>query len=512
VSVVGLGAVALAQRTLWPAAALGIWAVYVLQQEVSQIVFAAPGFALMAIALLVSTHGDSRQALVRKLQIGAGAFGLGFAIYLLSLARHGQIGQWWEFVSTMGVLSNYAAWPADVVSWFSVPATLDQFLVFLTIILLVGGTLQAVWTRFRDVYLIVPAALGCVSVMVLQKQAVRAGIELQILAIPILGLGILTVQQLRLRHGTYRCVAWSAFSAGLVVSCFTLSLASNRDRVWSTVDLTSRLLPDLRYTLLAAEEWKPARDAYFYPSNGSFSPISRDEFVAGVRQLTGMRANDNIFVLGDSSDLYIVLRRPLPFYPNLYNQSPLFSQHRTMAWVKEHDPKFLFWNPQEREFDLVPNPVRAPLLYSYAVADFVPVGTVSKFDVMRRRLPNEPPAVAYWRDKLGSSLDLGYIPTRSRALSEAEDGGRYEMRYLIVRTLAPEEGKVYSVSLQLAGEPYAVRFNGRKGVTEYAVAIDRLPFAAAGDVLGRPPEVKSSLDAGLSARISTLRFSEERLY
>jgi hypothetical protein len=348
--------------------------------------------------------------------------------------------------------------------------------------------------------------------MLLQKQVIRPGMESQVLTVPILGLALLVAQQLRLRAAPYRYAAGLAFSAALLVSCFTLSLASKRDQVWSYIDLASGLLPDLRYTLFASDEWKSARDAYFYPSTGTFSPISRDELLARATQLTHMGTSDNLFVLGDSSDLYLVLRRPTPFYITIYNQSPLFSQQRTIAWLNEREPKYLFWYPQEKEFDGVPNVIRVPLLYNYAAASFIPIGTISKFEVLRRRLPNEPPAIGYWRDKLGTSVDLGYIPATSRALTEADDRGDHRMRILIVRHTAPEEGKVYSVPLRLAGEPYTVRFNGRKGVTEYAVAIDRLPLAAAGDVVGRPPELESTVDGSMSARIETLRFSHERLY
>ena len=511
-SLVALGAVALNQRAAWPAAALGLWAAYVFREEISQIAYAAPGLGLLAAGSLLRPPGQSRLAVLHKLLTAAGAFGLGVTLFLLSLARHGQIGQWWEFTSSVDVMSNYSGWPADVASWFSAAGTMEQLLVLATIVLLIGGILQAVWTRFRDLYLVVPAALGCLSVMLLQKDVIRPGIEGQILLVPILGLALLTIQQLQLRPARYRPAAWMAFSAALLVSCFTWNVTTNRERVWGYLNVTSGLLPDLRYTLFAARKWAPAREWYFSPSSVTFSPMSGDELAARVLHLTGMGANDNIFVLGDNSDLYMVLRRPAAFYASLYNQSPLAGQRKTIAWLSDHDPKYLFWDPQEKVFDGVPNQVRVPLLYSHAVAHFVPLGTVGKFDVLRRRTPDEPPGLAYWRDKLGASLELGYIPATSPALSEVNDRGSHQMRYLIVRLLAPEEGAVYSVTLRLAGEPYVVHFNGRKGVTEYAIAVDRLPFAEAGDELGRPPVVESLPGGSVSARISTLRFAAERLY
>jgi hypothetical protein len=186
------------------AAVLGLWAAYVFREEISQIAYAAPGLGLLVVASLLWPPGQSRPAVLSRLLTAAGAFGFGLALFLLSLARHGQIGQWWEFVSSVDVISSYSGLPADVVSWFSVPATVYQFLVFVTILLLIGGILQAVWTRCRDVYLMVPAALGCLSVMLLQKQVIRSGIEAQILVAPVLGGGLLIIQQLRLGPAFYR--------------------------------------------------------------------------------------------------------------------------------------------------------------------------------------------------------------------------------------------------------------------------------------------------------------------
>jgi hypothetical protein len=513
VSVILAAAAAANQRGMWAGAALGIWSFYVFQEEVSQVVYAAPGLLLLAATCIWRPpHGQSRRDVMVKLSTAAGAFLLALAVFLLALTRHGQIVEWWTFVSTVGVLSDYSGWPADVSAWFTMPDSLDQFLMFVTILLLVGGLLQLLWTRFNDVYMAVPSALAILSVMLLQKQVIRPGIETQVLGIPILGIALLVAQRIRLRPPSWRYAAWTAFSGCFLVACFTWSLESNRQRLLTYLDVTSGVAPDLHYTLFGAEEWEPARRRYFSPASVTFSGVPAEEFSAQVQELTHMRAEDNIFVLGDSAHLYMVLRRPVAFYVNLYNQSPLFSQQRTLQWLKEHNPKYLFWNPDESTFDAVPNAVRVPLLYSYAVANFVPVGTAGRFEVLRRRLPDEPADIAYWRGKLGGSLDLGYIPAISSALRDVDDQGAHQMQYLVVRVQVPADGAVYSVQLRLAGVPFTVQFKGRSGIHVYTIALDRLPFTAVGDELGAAPMVESHGAEGISAAFRTLRFAAERLY
>jgi hypothetical protein len=506
------GAVALEQPGMGVGVAWGLWMGYVFTQEISQFFYAVPGLGLLVVAALCCSHPkQARPAMLRTVVVAGLAFSVWVLILLGSLALNGQLPQWWQFVSTLDLISNYSAWPADIASWFSLPRTTDEFLVFVTIVTLAGGVLQAAWSRFRSVYLLLPAAIGCLGVMLLQKQIIRSGIAEQLLPVPILGLALLVFQQLQLRPAAYRSAAWTAFSAALIVTCFTLTTPVTRARLSAYLDVTSGLLPDLRDTLKAGREWSAARSVYFSPASMTLSQIRGDELSAEVQQLTGLEKQDAIFVLGDNPDLYLILQRPVAFHPNFYNQSPLAEQQRTLEWLRDHDPKYLFWDPQEKVFDDVPNPVRVPLLYNYAAAHFVPLGTIGKFEVLRRRLGNEPPDAAYWRDKLGTSLDLGYIPAASRALSDVDAHGGQHMRYLTVRLAAPEEGAAYAVALRLAGGPYTVRFKGRKGVAEYAIALDRLPLAAAGDEMGQPPVVESSPE-GASASISTLRFSQERLY
>jgi hypothetical protein len=508
-SVVLLGAVVLTDGRLWIAAAFGVWVAYVFVQEMSQDFYAVPPVVLLITASLLSS--SSPRTILRRLMVAALGFVAVVVPFLIGLARHGQLAQWWQFVSTLDLISNYSATPAAINFWFSFPRSIDQFLVFITILAVAASAFQAASDRFADTRRLVPAALGLLSVMLLQKQILRPGMAPQVLTFPALALALLAVQQADNLAATARCRAWMAFSATLIVTCFTMSLPTTRTQAAQFVDIFSGVGADLRYSLFAGSRWTAARHSYFSPASVTFSGLRGDDVAARVQLLTGLKATESVFVLGNNSDLYMVLQRPVAFHPNLYNQSPLQEQRLSLAWIRDHDPHYLIWEPAERSFDDVPNPVRVPLIYNYATAQFVRLGVVGKFEILRRRRSDEPPDVGYWLEKLGASIELGYIPATSRALSSTAEGGDHRLPYLIVRLPSIEEGATYTAVIRLAGAPYSVRFTGRAGIATYPIALGRLPLAEAGNMLGQPLSVES-LPAGATAEIKELRFSKEPLY
>ena len=508
-SVVLLGAVALTDVRTSVAIAFGLWVGYVFVQEISQLFYAVPGLALLAVVRLLAA--PDRRGAFKRLTVAALVSGASIAMVVARFWRNGQLSGWWEFVSTLDLIGNYSARAADIGLWFSLPRSIDQFLVLVVVLTIAGATLQAVWNRFAEIRLVLPAAIALTSVMMLQKQILRPGIAQQILIVPVLGFALLLVQQIEWRTFATRCQAWMAFSGALIVTCFTMSVPVARAQTALYADIFAGLAEDTRDFVFAGSRWAAAREAYFAPASVTFDGMRGDELARQFTLLTGAAASDSIFVLGDDPDLYMVLRRPVAFHPNFYNQSPVMEQHRTLDWIRDHKPQYLIWDPEKRFFDEVPNPVRVPLLFNFAVSQFVPVGRVGKFEILRQRRPHEGPDVAYWGERLGRSIDLGYLPASSRALNTGTDRVGHGVRYLIVRLPASEEGADYAAVVRLAGEPYTVRFRGRAGVAAYPIALDRLPFADAGRELGVGASIES-LPPGATGEIKELRFSRENLY
>src|SRR5439155_21853658 len=74
-------------------------------------------------------------------------------------------------------------------------------------------------------------------------------------------------------------------------------------------------------------------------------------------------------------------------------------------------------NPSFRDFDGVPNLVRAPIVFDSVIRQFEPIESVGEFEVLRRRQADVPVRVEYWRSKLGSTLDLRALPAHSSLLA-----------------------------------------------------------------------------------------------
>src|SRR5205823_3801505 len=108
-------------------------------------------------------------------------------------------------------------------------------------------------------------------------------------------------------------------------------------------DVWTGLTQDLEYTLAHAPEWRNAGERYFSPDAFDYGGTPGTVFRGEVLNAMGQSGGD-IFVLGDRPDLYILLRKPAPYYITYYNQSPIEAQARTVSWLEEHNPQFVFWD------------------------------------------------------------------------------------------------------------------------------------------------------------------------
>src|SRR5207249_11573111 len=178
---------------------------------------------------------------------------------------------------------------------------------------------------------------------------------------------------------------WLAFSAGFLVSCFTLSAATGRDALRAYVDIATGAPGDIRYLFFEQDRWRSARERFFDADSFELDGMSGRQLVRQILMTVPMQPQDAIFVLGDYPFLYVLLKKPVPFYTNFYNQSPMYAQQKTVSWLAREKPEWLFWDPQYPQFDAVPNLLRVPLLFNYAVANYVPASRLGRFEILRRR-------------------------------------------------------------------------------------------------------------------------------
>ncbi len=186
-------------------------------------------------------------------------------------------------------------------------------------------------------------------------------------------------------------------------------------------------------------------------------------------------------VLGDAAILYVLFGQAPPDHIEMYTMSPRDNQRDVVAALRRTPPRRLIWR-RDFNIDGVPYHVRDPLVFAYAIATYVPEQRGDPWDLLRRRRPDERVPLAYWRERLGTTVDLAGIPGYSHgAEHERCGGGAGCVPYAIVTGRSPGDG--VPVVVRLAGTPYAFALATHNGENRYAVRLDRLwywPYAGAG--------------------------------
>ena len=205
---------------------------------------------------------------------------------------------------------------------------------------------------------------------------------------------------------------------------------------------------------------------------------------AAVHQVTGPRKS--FAVLGEAPGVYFLLKQPFPYHSDLYDVAPIGQQQEMVAAMRADPPDVLLWR-RDAKIDEVPQTVRAPLVMAYAVSNYVPLRQYQKrgpspFDILRRRRAYEAVDLAFWRDRLSSTEDLGFVPVASDALGSprCHSLGRSCTPYAIVTGSARSRGEAVTVAVRGAGGSYRARFRALEGRGSYAIRLDRLwywPFA-----------------------------------
>ena len=313
------------------------------------------------------------------------------------------------------------------------------------------------------------AASGCATVM-LAKHLVRPQGPI-VIVIPLVALLWVVIVQWQ-RRSLRSALAAGVFAGALLGMLQATAAVTPTRFVDRALSRPGRALRDVR---LAADRdmVRAAGDERFAVQR--FAAVPEKAQIADQlgRSLRGS-GDDRFAVLGDAQLLYVLFGQDPPFHISLYDAARISEQRRWIDGVRRQRPRRLVWR-HDFAVDFVPYPVRTPLVFAHAIARYVPQTLGHSADVLRRRRPGEPVALRYWGRRLGFVVDLGGIPSYSRGDEPARcDGGAGCAAYAIVT--APGGVTARRVSLRLTGTPYGIVFSTRKGVSRYAVRLDRLWF------------------------------------
>ena len=313
------------------------------------------------------------------------------------------------------------------------------------------------------------AAAGCAT-LILAKHLVRPQ-GLIVLILPVLALLWVAILQWQTRS------LRAAVATGLFVGAF-LGMLQQTAAVTPTRYLGSALSTPVHAVenlALAFDrgQVRAAGNARFAPER--MAAIPEKTFIADKLAPGLSGPGDSRFaVLGDAQLLYVIFAQRPPGHISLYDAARRSEQERWIAGVRALNPRLLVWR-RDLAIDGIPYPVRDPLVFSYAVANYVPQQQGEPMDVLRRRTPVERVATGYWRKRIGAIVGLGGIPAYSRGDEQDRcSGGTECVPYAIVSGASRTTGKQITVKVQ--GTPYGAVFSTRKGVDRYAIRLDRLWF------------------------------------
>lgn len=494
----------------------GAYAFYVFFLEPNQAVYATPGCLAILMGTLFTTGTRERRfVVVRNLGIALAVAGTLLVLHVGNLARIGALEGTLRFYLSMDAMAVYGAVPAPPSQWFfgSGPETL--LLVFT--LGLAGASAWRVVTRAPRLALgedLVPLAVSLVAILAFQKQMIRPHIANHLIALPVAGLLLLAFGgRCREMRGGLATRMIVSVAAGFLF--FVAVLANGTAaRAWQSYGARAIQVPrDIRAAVVGPTPWSDVERTYFSPEAFTVDGVNGRTLRAMIMERTRLGEGDRVFVLGDDSYLNAVLSQAPTFYFTFYNQSPLDAQKDSAAWIAVHRPKFVLWRKTFSSFDQVPNQVRVPLLYERVIRDYVYDSTAGPFTILRRRAPGEEVSFDFWRDALGATTDLGFVPGRSdpAALDGPGPYAAQTFTYLVCDVSHPMHGRSREVSFNVRGKEYFVRFRERQGVSSYRVLLDRVWFWQLAHQSGiQTAPVSGQPD--ISLRLATITSTRDTLY
>jgi hypothetical protein len=368
--------------------------------------------------------------------------------------------------------------PSDIVEW--VRPLLYPDTVFLWMFLLTAWALYR-WFRVKrcvedplGTALIVVCATGFLA---MHKQILRPHIMTQMRIFPFVAACIFLLIVWRERKPAPR------IAIALLAGCFCAAVSGlglSREIMGRVRSAPERVFGS---TVALFSNWKEYKkvNASLY-ARSHFAEFKTENAVADtLLQECGLRAEDDIYVLGDAPVFYILLNKLPPYSINTYNDSPVYEQQTVVDWLRKKAPRFVIWETDVSGYDFVPYTVRLPLIHSYVVEHYEFARAVGAYHILQQRPPEHVVNLGYWRRMLGPGLDLGHVPWRAR-LSEYESCGNQPANcdpVIVVRYPQPRQAprEKLKVTIETSDhDPFRIELDVAPGEREYVINLNRVWF------------------------------------
>jgi hypothetical protein len=266
--------------------------------------------------------------------------------------------------------------------------------------------------------------------------------------------------------------------AGVVGALFGMSfVALQQIQVMSTyvtaaATIPTRLVDNLQLAGQDQAIEQAKRDRY---APARFAGWPENAIAGELRAVLAGSPERSFAVLGDAAILYTLFDEAPPYHIELYDASRIEEQRAVVSDLARRRPAFLVWR-RDVYTDGVPQQVRTPLIFDYAIRNYVPVRETPTFDILARR-DGRPAKPSFWQSRFGE-IDLGFVPAASQAGGgETCAAGPGCVPYAVLRGRAERADQKVRLRVVGAGGAFGVIVHVRPGVEQYPVRLDRLWFS-----------------------------------
>jgi hypothetical protein len=187
-----------------------------------------------------------------------------------------------------------------------------------------------------------------------------------------------------------------------------------------------------------------------------------------------------------------------------------------VEWLEKTRPAFVVWRQDDLSFDGFARAVRVPLIYSAVAAEYVPLEMVGNFTILRRRQAGEPPAIAWWREHLTPTIELGSILRRTGAAAQPTcTRTDFTTCMRVLRVELPAEmrsSRKIVIPFSVGEYAFEIAFTPHPLQESYFIALEHMWFWAMARAANLEPTVSSSREGRIRIEETWKKRDENLLY
>jgi len=440
--------------------------------DVGVYTFAAAAGVLFVDELAVRGMGD--RAGRRRILRDCLAIGSGWSAFILLGLIRGSIVPSLALILDVQTTATYVGSITPVAEMIQpIPGRILFVFPFAIIGLAVYAALRR---RGRDVTLSwIPAlaGLGICGVLVLAKHLIRPGLEASLAVICAAAIAVAIASSWEKVGSATTAMAAGAFVGALVIQA---NAADSIER-WRLAVVET---PTKAVELLAAVTWERDETLLYRTTvtRERLAAYQEELFVADA--VASLAPGGRMFVLGDSQYLYPITGSRPYWVISGWDASPLREQRRVVEELNNDPPDVVVFDPRDIEYDGVPSELRLPLIYRWVVERYSVHSSVGSYELLTPRNAEQDIDWSYWRQMLGTTLDLGRLPAATTAAGAScdLDGGASDhcLAYLTLEVEGVDAVVTRTITLSGPSGFFRLKFLQQPGDRRLEIPLGRMWF------------------------------------